>query len=165
MTDRWQQIEKICQSALELDESRRSAFLEEACGGDAELRRDVESLLKYDRHGDRFIEQTALEAAARMIGQEKPESLLGQQLGSYQIQSLLGERGMGLVYKGRDVRLNRSVAIKVLPRDKVSDPERKRRFIQEAKAASALNHPNIVTTHDIDQAEGIDFIAMECMAG
>src|SRR5262249_25229465 len=123
MTDRWQQVEKICQSALELEESRREAFLEDACSGDAELRREVESLLKFDKRGDHFIEQPALEAAARMIAHEKPESLLGQQLGSYQIQSLLGTGGMGIVYKGRDVRLNRSVAIKVLPRDKMSDPE------------------------------------------
>jgi serine/threonine protein kinase len=165
MTDRWQQIEKICQSALELEESQRKAFLEEACGADAELRREVESLLGFDKRGDGFIEQPALEAAARMIGQEKPESLLGQQLGSYQIQSLLGAGGMGVVYKGRDLRLNRSVAIKVLPRDKVSDPERKRRFIQEARAASALNHPNIITIYDIGNESGIDFIVMEYVEG
>jgi serine/threonine protein kinase len=165
MTDRWQLIEKICQSALELEESRREAFLEDACDGDEELRREVESLLKYDKGGDRFIEQPALEAAARMIAQEKPESLLGQQVGSYQIQSLLGAGGMGVVYKGRDLRLNRSVAIKVLPRDKMSDPERKRRFIQEARAASALNHPNIITIHDVGNEGGIDFIVMEYVTG
>jgi serine/threonine protein kinase len=165
MTERWQQIEKICQSALELEESRRGEFLEEACGADAELRREVESLLRFDKRGDRFIEQPALEAAARMIAQEKPESLLGQQVGSYQIQSLLGAGGMGVVYKGRDVRLNRSVVIKVLPANKVSDPERKRRFVQEAKAASALNHPNIITIYDIGSESGIDFIVMEYVVG
>jgi serine/threonine protein kinase len=165
MTNRWQQIEQICQSALELEESRREAFLEDACRGDAKLRQEVESLLKHDKRGDRFIEQPALEAAARMIAQEKPESLLGQQVGSYQIQSLLGAGGMGVVYKGRDVRLNRSVAIKVLPADKVSDPERKRRFIQEARAASALNHPNIITIYDIGNESGIDFIVMEYVEG
>ena len=100
-----------------------------------------------------------------MIAQEKPESLVGQQLGSYQILSLLGAGGMGVVYKARDTRLNRSVAIKVLPADKVSDPERKRRFIQEARAASALNHPNIITLHDIGSESGIDFIVMEYVAG
>jgi serine/threonine protein kinase len=162
---RWEQIEKICQSALELEEKQRSAFVEKACGGDEELRREVESLIKFDKRGDRFIEQPALEAAARMITQEKPESLLGQQLGSYQVQSLLGAGGMGVVYKGRDTRLNRSVAIKVLPRDKMSDPERKRRFVQEAKAASALNHPNIVTIHDIGTDNGTDFIVMEYVTG
>jgi eukaryotic-like serine/threonine-protein kinase len=162
---RWQQVEKICQSALELEESRRAAFLKEACAGDEELRREVESLLRFDRHGDRFIEEPALEVAAKMIAEEKPESLVGQQLGSYQILSLLGTGGMGVVYKARDTRLNRSVAIKVLPADKVSDPERKRRFIQEARAASALNHPNIITIYDIGSAGGSDFIVMEHVAG
>ena len=100
-----------------------------------------------------------------MIAREKPESLLGKQLGSYQILSLLGTGGMGVVYKARDTRLNRSVAIKVLPPDQVSDPERKRRFIQEARAASALNHPNIITIHDIGSEGGIDFIVMEYVEG
>src|SRR6266851_9341191 len=72
---------------------------------------------------------------------------------------------MGVVYKARDTRLDRFVAIKVLPPEKVADPERKRRFVQEAKAASALNHPNIITIHDIDQADGADFIAMEFVNG
>ena len=151
--NRWQQVEKLCQAALELEESQRAAFLEEACAGDEELRREVESLLQFDSRGDRFIEEPALEVAAKMIAQEKPESLIGQQLGSYQILSLLGAGGMGVVYKARDTRLNRSVAIKVLPADKVSDPERKRRFIQEARAASALNHPNIITIYDIGSEE------------
>jgi serine/threonine protein kinase/Tol biopolymer transport system component len=165
MTDRWQQLEKICQSALEVEESKRRAFLEDACGGDAELRREVESLLRYDKGGDRFIEEPALEMAAKMVAQEKPESLVGQKLGSYQIVSVLGAGGMGVVYQARDTRLKRSVAIKVLPNDRLSDPERKRRFIQEARAASALNHPNIITIHDIGNESGIDFIVMEYVTG
>jgi eukaryotic-like serine/threonine-protein kinase len=165
MTDRWQEIEKICQAALELEESQRRAFLEKACAGDEKLQREVESLLRFEGRGDRFIEEPALELAAKMIVPENPESLLGQQLGSYQILSLLGAGGMGVVYRGRDVRLNRSVAIKVLPKDKMSDPERKRRFIQEARAASALNHPNIITIHDVGSESGIDFIVMEYVAG
>jgi len=91
--------------------------------------------------------------------------MIGKTLGHYQITEKLGEGGMGVVYKARDTHLDRFAAIKVLPPEKVSDPERKRRFIQEAKAASALNHPNIITIHDIDQADGIDFIAMEYVAG
>jgi hypothetical protein len=81
MTDRGQQIERICQSALELGESRRRAFLDEAYAGDEELRREMKSLLQFDSRGGRFIEQSALEVTAKMIAQEKPESLLGQQLG------------------------------------------------------------------------------------
>ena len=163
--ERWQEVEKLCQEALELKESQRKAFVEKACAGDENLRQEVESLLKYDRRGGGFIEGPALEVAAKMITPEKPESLLGQQVGSYQILSLLGAGGMGVVYKGRDVRLNRSVAIKVLPRDKVSDPERKQRFVQEAKAASALSHPNIITIYDIGNEGGNDFIVMEYLAG
>jgi eukaryotic-like serine/threonine-protein kinase len=162
---RWEQVEKICQSALELEESQRSGFLDEACAGDGELRREVESLLKFEKGQDEFIKEPALEVAAKMMAEEKPESLIGQQLGSYQIVSLLGRGGMGVVYKARDTRLNRSVAIKVLPADQMSDPERKRRFIQEARAASALNHPNIITLHDIGNDRGTDFIVMEYVAG
>src|SRR6516165_5244589 len=99
--ERWQQIEKICHSALELEESQRVVFLEEACAGDEQLRQEVESLLRSEPSADRFIEEPALEAAAKMMAHERPESLLGQQLGSYQILSLLGAGGMGIVYKAR----------------------------------------------------------------
>ena len=91
--------------------------------------------------------------------------MIGKTLGHYQITEKLGEGGMGIVYKARDSHLDRFAALKVLPPEKVSDLERKRRFIQEAKAASALNHPSIITIYDIDQADGIDFIAMEYVAG
>jgi serine/threonine protein kinase len=163
--NRWQQIEKICHEALELEENSRKAFLDAACAGDEELRQEAESLLQFETRGERFIEEPAVEVAAKMLAHEKPGSLLGQQLDSYQTLSLLGAGGMGVVYKARDTRLNRSVAIKVLPRDQVSDPERKRRFIREARAASALNHPNIITIYDIGSEGGIDFIVMEYVAG
>ena len=91
--------------------------------------------------------------------------MIGKTLGHYQITEKLGEGGMGIVYKARDTHLDRFIAIKVLPAEKVADSERKRRFVQEAKAASALNHPNIITIHDIDQADGVDFIAMEYVEG
>ncbi len=91
--------------------------------------------------------------------------MTGRTIAHYQILEKLGEGGMGVVYKARDTHLDRFVAIKVLPPEKVADPERKRRFVQEAKAASALNHPNIITIHDIGQADGIDYIAMEYAAG
>jgi eukaryotic-like serine/threonine-protein kinase len=91
--------------------------------------------------------------------------VVGRTLSRYEVLEKLGEGGMGVVYKARDTRLERSVAVKVLPLEKVADPERKRRFVQEAKAASALNHPNIITIHDIDEADGVHFIAMEYVAG
>src|SRR5262245_53523314 len=89
----------------------------------------------------------------------------GTRLGPYEIISQLGAGGMGEVYRAKDTRLDRMVAIKVLPSEKVADPERKRRFVQEAKAASALNHPNIVTIYDINTCNGMDFIAMEYVPG
>jgi len=93
------------------------------------------------------------------------QDMIGHIIAHYEILSLLGEGGMGIVYKGRDIRLNRFVAIKILPADKVADPERKRRFTQEAQAASALNHPNIITIHDIDSENGNDFMVMEVVLG
>jgi serine/threonine protein kinase len=91
--------------------------------------------------------------------------MIGQRLLHYEIIEKLGEGGMGVVYRARDTHLDRFVALKVLPPEKVSDPTRKARFIQEAKAASALNHTNIVTVHDIGSDAGTDFIAMEYVAG
>ncbi len=91
--------------------------------------------------------------------------MIGSTLGHYRILEKLGEGGMGVVYKAQDLHLDRPVALKVLPPEKVADPDRKRRFVQEAKAASALNHPHIVHIYDIDQADGTDFIAMEYVAG
>src|SRR6266513_189553 len=91
--------------------------------------------------------------------------MIGQTLGHCRIESKLGEGGMGVVYKARDTHLDRPVAIKVLPLEAVADPERKRRFVQEAKAASALNHPNIVTVHDIGKEGGVDFLVMEYVSG
>jgi len=91
--------------------------------------------------------------------------MIGKTLGHYQITEKLGEGGMGLVYKAQDLHLDRFVALKILPPEKVADPERKRRFVQEAKSASALNHPNIIHVYDIDQSEGTDFIAMEYVDG
>src|SRR5689334_19100478 len=91
--------------------------------------------------------------------------MIGQTLGHYRIEAKLGEGGMGVVYKAKDTHLDRIVAVKVLLPEKVSDPERKHRFVQEAKAASALNHPNIITIHDIGRDFEVDFIVMEYVPG
>src|SRR5215468_471456 len=91
--------------------------------------------------------------------------MIGKTISHYRILEKLGEGGMGVVYKARDTHLDRFVALKILPPERVADSDRKRRFVQEAKAASSLNHPHIVTIHDIDEADGVHFIAMEHVRG
>jgi Tol biopolymer transport system component/predicted Ser/Thr protein kinase len=162
--ERWQQIDKLLEQALEQEPSRRSVFLDGACAGDEELRREVESLLAaHERAG------SALSSPPLAVTTQKPldplQGLIGQRIGHYQIVSRLGEGGMGIVYNARDTHLDRFVAIKVLPHELVADPDRKRRFVKEAKAASSLNHPNIITVHDIASENGRDFIVMEYVEG
>ncbi|RPJ60077.1 MAG: serine/threonine-protein kinase [Acidobacteria bacterium] len=166
---RWRQIKQIYGSVLEREPEQREAFLDEACAGDQSLRNEVASLLAREGGSEDLFDSPALDVAAQALArdqaQEPRPDLTGQTLSHYRFLEKIGEGGMGVVYRAEDTRLKRSVALKLLPADRLSDPERKRRFVQEARAASALNHPNIVTIHDIDQAEALDFIAMEYVAG
>jgi serine/threonine protein kinase len=139
--ERWRQIDNLLERALELAPIQRRAFLDEACANDGELRQEVESLLTAHERAGNALSSPPL-AVTRQKQADSPQSLMGQSLSHYQILSRLGEGGMGIVYKARDQHLDRFVAIKVLPTELVADPDRKRRFVQEAKAASALNHPN-----------------------
>ena len=153
---RWRRIEDIFHQAVDLPPGARSAFLDEACAGDASLRQEVESLLAHETEdGSTFM------CAAR----DEASQLIGRRVAHYQIVEKLGEGGMGVVYKARDTRLGRFIAVKVLPPEKVADLGRKARFVQEARAASALNHSNIVVVHDINSDGGVDFIVMEYVAG
>src|SRR5215510_4501791 len=114
--ERWQQIEKVYHSALELAENERPAFLEKACAGDRALRQEVESLLDHQEQTKKFFEAPALEIAAQeQQAQDYAHSRAGQQMGSYKILSLLGSGGMGEVYLARDSRLDRTIALKILP--------------------------------------------------
>ena len=123
--ERWQQVDKLLEQALEQEPDRRGAFLNEACQGDTALRQEVESLLSAHEKADDFIEAGPGAAARKTSLAAQP--LIGLQMGHYQILSRLGEGGMGIVYKARDEHLDRLVAIKVLPPELVSDPDRKRR--------------------------------------
>src|SRR5262249_19941917 len=165
MTDRWHQIEKLYHSVLELDEARRKAFLDQACSGDETLRREVESLLKYQQSAERFMEAPTMNVVVKGMSENRGQSWTSRQIAAYKILSLLGMGGMGEVYLAQDPRLDRSVALKVLPTELASDPDRLRRFIQEARVASALKHPNVATIYEIDEFDGLHFIAMEYVEG
>ncbi len=167
--ERFSRIEQIYHQALERPEEERPAFLAKTCAGDEDLREEVEKLLSFDRKAGSFMESPALDVAAQALARNaergKSVDFMGQTLLHYKVIEKVGEGGMGVVYKAFDTRLKRPVAVKVLPPERVTDPERRLRFIQEARAASALNHPNIVHVYDIDQAGGTDFIAMEYVPG
>jgi eukaryotic-like serine/threonine-protein kinase len=164
MTDRWEEINRIYDAALELAEEARPGFLENNCRGNEELRREVESLLAYDKQAQQFIDRPALQLAAEKLSNEPP-SLIGRKLGPYQIQVALGAGGMGEVYKARDTRLNRTVAIKVLPRLLSERADLRQRFEREARAIAGLNHSNICALYDIGRQDGIDFLVMEYLEG
>jgi len=163
--ERWQRIEQLYHAALERGANERAAFLAEACAGDNALRREVESLLLCDARAEHFIESPALEIAAQLRAGERAQSMIGRQLDYYQILSLLGAGGMGEVYLAEDTKLDRKVALKLLPAEVTQDTGRLRRFVQEARAASALNHPNIITIHEVGEVDGIRFIVTEFIDG
>ncbi|HEY8187461.1 MAG TPA: protein kinase [Pyrinomonadaceae bacterium] len=163
--ERWQQVKELFRAALEHDAEERAEFLERACNGDDELRQEVESLLASFADSDSVIEKPLAETAAELLSGDKPESLIGQQLSHYEITGLLGEGGMGTVYLAHDARLGRKVAVKLLPPYFTGDQNRLYRFEQEARAASALNHPNIITIHEIGESDSGRYLVTEFVEG
>ena len=149
----WQRINDLFHSALEREPGERAAFLAQACDGEQSLRREVEALLEAHERVDTFFGEPALYVASGLLPQHVIPSLEGRRLGHYQVLSLIGTGGMGQIFLADDTRLKRQVAIKVLPAAFTVDQDRIRRFEQEALAASSLNHPNIVTIHEVGQVE------------
>jgi WD40 repeat protein/tRNA A-37 threonylcarbamoyl transferase component Bud32 len=163
--NQWQRVEELLQQALDLETSERKVFLDRACGPDSDLRRQVEMLLKKEDEARSFIETPAVAHLAASIVHTSRTSLIGKRVSHYRIDSLIGEGGMGEVYKAYDERLRREVALKILPMEFIGDSERARRFEQEAFTTSKLNHPNIVTIFEIVRADGAQFIASEYIEG
>lgn len=165
---RWQQVKEVFHAALERDDAERRGYLARRCAGDRELLREIESLLVQHEGAQGFLSRPALGNTGDMLEASEAarlESLVGRQIQHYAVERLLGKGGMGVVYGARDVRLGRRVALKLLaPRFALHD-ERIRRFQREARAGSALNHPNIVTVHEIGQDDGLYFIVTELVDG
>src|SRR5215813_9093400 len=167
--ERWGQIEKVFHSALERALRERAAFLDEACAGDEELRHDLETLLAaHERPESRFeaiFEAIKAEVAADPIDEDKIGSMAGMTLGRYRLLSPLGAGGMGEVYQALDTRLDREVAVKILPARLADNPDAMRRFEREAKAVAALSHPNILSIHDFGSEQGVSYAVMELLKG
>ena len=164
--ERWKRIDQLLDALLELEPGKRAGFLDKACGDDDALRRELESLLSaHAQPPGGFIETLRADAAAEFFGDPRPGHLLGRSISHYHVLNSLGAGGMGEVYLASDTRLGRPVALKLLAAHFTRDEGRVKRFQQEASAASALNHPGILTVYEIGQQEDLHFIATEYVEG
>jgi TolB-like protein/cytochrome c-type biogenesis protein CcmH/NrfG len=163
--ERWEKVIDLFQSALERAPEERAAFLDEACHDDEGMRREVESLLISHERAENFIEVPAFEVAPELATNDSAGALVGKLIGHYRIESLIGVGGMGEVYLARDERLGRKAALKLLPDSLTTDETQLGRFKNEARTASALNHPNILTVYEIGVEGNRQFIATEFIEG
>jgi serine/threonine protein kinase len=161
--DRRQKVEEIFYAVLKLDADTRDTFLSGACAADASLRSEVEALIAASEQTGAFLDSPAYEIAAGLIENQSTVPI-GKAIGHYQIGELIGRGGMGEVYRARDGRLNRTVAVKFLSLH-FADESGRRRFQQEARTASALNHPHILTVHEAGEFEGRQFLVTEFVDG
>jgi Tol biopolymer transport system component len=167
--ERWQQIKRIYNSALELRSKRREAFLEEACAGDQSLRSEIDLLLARRPEAEGFFEAPAMELAAQALARDRSAEpsadLTGSMLLHYSVTRKIGAGGMGEVYQARDLKLNRQVALKILPDSFAHDRERLSRFDREAKLLASLNHPNIAAIYGLEEARDKKFLVLELVEG
>src|SRR5947207_4369478 len=163
--ERWEKVIDLFQSAPERAPEERAAFLDEACHDDEGMRREVESLLTSHEQAENFIEVPAFEVAPELVPNDSGAALVGKVIGHYRIESLIGVGGMGEVYLARDERLGRKAALKLLPHTLTTDETQLSRFKNEARTASALNHPNILTVYEIGAEGNMQFIATEFIEG
>ena len=165
----WKQIDALLEQALEQPPEQREAFVIAACEANTVLRDEVLSLLKAQSQASHFMERSAINIAARALAHDSNittiASLVGHEIETYRVEKLLGAGGMGEVYLARDAKLDRMVALKILPWHMVTDADRLGRFQREARALSSLNHPNLVTIYEVGEAKGVHFIAMELVEG
>ena len=161
--ERWKRTEELYHAARARSPEQRAAFLAEACAEDEALRREVESLLSEPESDDGFLAEPPLVMPAHIVSDLAP--MTGRSLAGYHLEALLGAGGMGEVYRARDPKLGRDVAIKILPRAFTSDPDRLARFEREARMLAALNHPNICAIYGVEEADGIRFLILELVEG
>ena len=163
--DRWRQIEKVYDSIVSHPPEERGALLLQACRGDSELQQEIESLLHAHQLAGSFLAPSEMKSHLRQLAREEAPPGEGATIGRYHILSLLGSGGMGEVFLAEDTSLDRRVALKILPQRFMQDDQRLHRFVREAKAASALNHPNILTIYEVGEEGGAHFIAAEFVTG
>ncbi len=163
-TERWQKVKEILQLALEHPSNERQQFLDEVCA-DKSMRREVETLLADSKNVGSFMEQAAIGEVAEMFDSEDKNLKIGERFNHYEIIKQIGAGGMGEVYLAKDKKLDRQVAIKILNEKFASHESNLNRFIQEAKAASALNHPNILVIHEIGESDDTHYIVSEFIEG
>jgi Tol biopolymer transport system component/tRNA A-37 threonylcarbamoyl transferase component Bud32 len=163
--ERWRRIQDLCHAALERDALQRDGFLAAACEGDDDLRREVESFLFHAGRADEFLGASTMQAVAfAMVGNSRP-SLIGRQIGAYRVVEYIGAGGMGEVYRARDTKLQRDVALKVLPEQFLRDPERLGRFQREAHVLASLNDPHIGAIYGLEESENVRALVLELVEG
>jgi serine/threonine protein kinase/tetratricopeptide (TPR) repeat protein len=164
-SERWRRVEELYHAALARDERDCATFLADACAGDSELRSEVESLLAQGASADAFLAEPAVDVAAQLVSDPGGSVLTGRRIGAYQLQNLLGAGGMGEVYRARDTKLGRDVAIKILPRAFTSVPDRLARFEREARMLASLNHPHVGAIYSVEESDGVRALVLELVEG